>query len=215
MFRTLSILGLLSVTAWAPLARGEECHGDDCPDEAVPELPPFRTFRLELSPFGGVLVGDPDALSIVTGLTSRIYVHNRVAVGLEGSLFQRQALTAAAERADVRARRMGLGLHLSWVAASGEIGDGTVADFYLLGGGGIVTALQPPTDPTKGRLDFTEMVTIGAGSRFFFTSWLGVVAEARGTAILDAGLAAPTPAFEGRLGLTALLPPRRLDRVEL
>lgn len=215
MHRTLLVSAIVALaTSTSPLA-AEECAGDVCPDAEQPELPPFRTYRLELSPFAGVLVDDPDALSVATGLTSRLYVHNRIAIGLEGSFYDRQPIAEAARRAQIRDRRMALGLQLSWVAASGYLAPQSPADFYLLGGGGIISALEPAEDPTKGRLDFTEMATIGAGSRFLFNSWLGVIGEARGTAIFDGGFDAPTPAFEGRLGLTALLPVRRIDRVEL
>lgn len=212
------VAGMALISIAPSNARAKPCQTEACRrDRGVAELPPFRQWRLELSPFGGAMVGDPDEISSVLGVTSRIYVHNRLGIGLEGALYQRHPLAQAAERAEVRTQRMALGLHLSWVAASGALGpDGsTVADFYLLGGGGIISAQQNAEDPTKPRLDFTEMATIGAGSRFFFTSWLGLVAEARGNAIFDGGLDAPTPAFEGRLGLTTFWPPTRLDHVEL
>jgi hypothetical protein len=219
MHRRLVLSAIAGVISAATPVSADECFGEACTADSVEAaLPAFRSWRLEATPFGGAMVGDPDEVTVLSGLTTRVYLHNRLAFGLEGALHHRRPLSKEAEAAEVRARRLALGIHLAWIAMSGRLGadsDSAIADLYLLGGGGIISTQHHAADPRKPRLDFTEMATIGLGSRVMFSSWLGVVAEARGSAIFDGGFDAPTPAFEGRLGLTTMWPPRALERVAL
>lgn len=169
------------------------------------ERPGFRTFRIEFNPTGGVFVDDADAVHMVTGLNARIYVLNRLAFGLEGNTFHRVPVNEVGEDARSRARRLSFGINMAWVAATGQVGDTQALDFFLTGGGGVLTGEAPRTGNRSGtRLDFTEYVDLGAGGRFFFNHWLGLTMDGRAKAIFDG--AAPTMAFEGRLGLTAFFP---------